>query len=144
MAFILALTGVLLVFGVVVVLNSPALPEPVWTRVDCDSISPDGVYRCRLPLAHNGWCENGNLEWRYNSWAIAADDSTRAAAPPTEAMPATTEFHRARKRRLPRPLLWLGLGFLLWVATYSVGYTADKPDLTCDWSGVSCTNWRAK
>ena len=142
---ILVLAGVLVIYGVSVMVNTPKPPEPMWSRMNCDSTSPDGVYRCTLHMAHNGWCENGNVEWRYEAWAIGSDDNTRAASPPI--LVAEPQQAVQQRTRIPRPVFWIGI--LLLAGTANFAYDTQHPkqpeqSWSCDWSATTCKNWQQK
>lgn len=141
MVVLLALTGVLLLFGVLTILNAPPIPKPTWGNPRCDATSPDGVYRCTLHLAHTGWCQNGSIEWRYESWAIGSDDDTRAATPP---LAGTEVISGPATRRIPRLVFWGGIALVLWVASYGATQANQEPTYTCEWTGISCTNWKTQ
>lgn len=127
--------GVLAIWAVVAVINSrPSLVE----RFDCDSVSPDGDLRCTESMAHNGWCRSGDIEWRYEAWAIGADDYTRAAQPPDE---PTKPIAKKAKRRIPRTLFWGGLAFVFGI--HLVNIDNHKPAEPPPPKVQHCDHWWA-
>lgn len=138
-----ALAGVLAIFGVYWVRNAPDVPNFSFAhRFGCDSVSPDGMYHCTQEMAHNGWCCNGEVEWRYESWAIAHDDATRAAPEPS-----TTVVRPARQRRIPRAMFWAGLALVAGIANYEIDtdrQAAPPPQYDCDWQVTKCVNWERR
>lgn len=115
----LAMAGVALIFGVCWVVNSPTRLVVTPERFDCDSESPDGVYRCTQDMGHSGWCRNGTVEWRFEAWAIGGDDNTHFAASPVVPESPTVAAATKRHKRIPRPVFWLGLYAVAWVFSYS-------------------------
>lgn len=145
MATLIALAGVLLIFGVLWVVNSPQ-PRRIEVQFACDSVSPDGKYRCMDQMAHVGWCHNGDIEWHYQAWAVAADDDTHFAVPPM--VPDTaTEALTVRRRRIPRPVFWAGLLLVAGVANISYDTSHAQPpekQWHCEWEATTCTNWQQR
>ena len=115
----IAASGVLAIWLVVAVVNADR-PRQL-KRFDCDSVSPDGDLRCEEAMAHNGWCHSGDMEWRYESWAIGAEDYTRAAQPHYEPTTAIV----ARRRVIPRTVFWGGLALVF--AVHLVNLDNHKP-----------------
>lgn len=148
MIAVLALAGVLSIFGVLWAINAPEPPRRDSPRWHCDSMSPDGKYQCMESMAHLGWCRNGDIEWRYESWAVGGDDDTHAATPPLRRADQTERLldTRARRsRRIPRPVFWVGL--LLVVGVANLDYDNHHPAPVekawhCTWSVNTCTNWQ--
>jgi len=142
MTFILALAGVLTIFGVIWTLRQPEA-ESISVHFRCDAVSPDGVYRCLGSMGHSGWCNNGDIEWRWEAWAVGCDDDTRSARPaiePTMDAPVLTSG-----RRIPRRVFWLGVLVVAWVAIYGYGsHSQQTPQtrMTCDWQVTKCVDWR--
>lgn len=136
-----ALAGVLAIFGVYWICNAPPVPDFRPTRrFRCDSMSPDGLYGCTQEMAHNGWCHNGQVQWRYESWAIGHDDQTAMTPEPT----TTTMPTEGRQRRIPRPVFWLGIILVAGIANYEIDtsrQTAPPPQYDCDWQVTKCVNW---
>lgn len=144
MATLLAVVGVLLLFAVVWIANGPPV-QRIRVPFACDAVSPDGKYRCMGSMAHNGWCHNGDIEWRHDAWAISADDNTRAAGAAQVAAPITEQLP-VRRRRLPWPLL-LG-GFFVVCAIANSAYDTRNPQQErtphCDYVGMQCINWTTR
>jgi len=144
MVVLLAITGVLAIFAVIWVINSPYRQgRQASGELRCDSTSPDGNYQCLLGLAHDGWCGNGELEWRWDAWAIGADDHTRGR-PPTKTQ--ASEPPATRVRRIPRFAFWCGIGFVILIM--SVNYDTHEPvaptvpDYDCQWRFTKCEQWK--
>lgn len=140
---VLTILGVALIWGVLWVMNGPV---PSKREFRCDSRSPDGLYECVGGIAHVGWCHNGDVQWRYESWAIGADDDTLYAAEPQQVDPPTRRI--GRHRRLPRSALVLGVLAVVGVTNYA--YDTDRPveptpqSYDCDWKAVRCENWTSR
>jgi len=142
---LLTVAGVLVLLSVVWVVNQPVKPRTV-QEFDCDAVSPDGKYRCMDEMAHAGWCHNGDIEWRYDAWAIGSDDYTRQDAPPQMAEFITAPITKTRKR-IPR--LAVAAGVLAVLVVYNLAYDTvhpkpAEPQYDCDWQVVRCENWTTK
>ena len=142
-----ALAGVLAIFGAYWIVNAPtATKADLSPHFGCDSVSPDGLYACTQEMAHNGWCCNGEVEWRYESWAIGDDDHTRAA-PPAADTTVVPKSGTGRQRRIPRPLFWIGIALVAGIANYQYDtkhQTAPPPQYDCDWQVTKCVNWERR
>jgi hypothetical protein len=96
-------------------------------------------------MAHIGWCHNGDIEWRYDSWAVGSEDYTRAAAPPITREDPTIAI-RGRVRRIPRRVFWAGLLLMAGIANYEYDTKNPPPapekPWQCDFTGLKCVNWR--
>ena len=140
LAVILVVTGVLMLAGVYLILTAPGVPKRLVRPMRCDAVSPDGAYQCVLDLAHNGWCADGDVEWRYETWAIGAEDSTRHAPLPGSTL--AVEKTALRRRRIPAPLLVAGAAVILWTLVQVTDDTPPPaPTATCDWNAVRC-DWK--
>lgn len=140
LAVILAVTGVLILTGVYVITTAPPVLKRVPHPMRCDALSPDGKYQCVLDLAHSGWCADGDVEWRYESWAIGSDDDTRHAPQPGATLVATKPL--VRTRRIPKPLLVAGAAVILWTLVEVTDNTPPPaPTATCHWNATKC-DWK--
>ena len=141
-AVLLTILGVAAIWAVLWVINGPQEKSP---EFHCDSVSPDGKYPCMESMAHVGWCHNGDIEWRYESWAIGEDDDTRYAVEPEQVDPPTQVI--SRKRRLPRSAIALGVLAVMSVFNYTHDTAHPKPvtpSYDCDWNAVRCENWTSR
>ena len=112
----LALAGVVTLWVVIWLLNAPATPRKS-RNGHCGLPSPDDRYGCVEPLAHVGWCRNGQLLWRGSAWAAGAEDDTCFAAEP-EVVTEHITGPPAKHRRLPRTFIWLGVFVVMFVWNY--------------------------
>ena len=144
MIALVALAGVVAIFCVIWVVNGPEpAPPGQW---ECDSRSPDDRYGCLAGMAHTGWCRNGDVEWRYDAWAIGCDDYTRANNPPIVPTQHVAVV-AAPTRRIPRPVFWIGVLLVVGVANFN--YDTQHPDppkvpdpVCVHNNGLSCTEWK--
>jgi hypothetical protein len=141
----LAVAGVLALWSVIWVTNKPS--QAIKPTFPCDSLSPDGKYRCMDTMAHNGWCHNRDIEWRYEAWAIGSDDHTRHDAPPQVREADTVVGKTGTRKRLPRAIIVAGLVAIAMVYSFAYDTAHPKqatPQYDCDWQVVRCENWTTK
>ena len=138
---LLALAGVLLLWGVIWSVHAPVLD--IKPQFYCDSVSPDGKYRCMDTMAHVGWCHNRDIEWRYESWAIGGDDNTRQAQEP-EQRDTPTYAVTGKSKRLSWPVIAAGVIVVMAVFNFAYDTMHPKqpaPKYDCHWQAVRCENW---
>lgn len=136
---LLALAGILALWAVIWTVNAPPAAA-IKPNFYCDSLSPDGKYRCMDVMAHNGWCHNRDIEWRYESWAVGSDDDTRLDQEP-EQRDTPTQVTTAVRKRLSK--LVIAAGVLLVMSVYSFAYDSTHPKQAtpkydCNWQAVRC------